>query len=157
MDVDTYHTPKDKKSSSLSSPTSDKSQVRRKLEMSSISSPMTTKKKKSNEDEPKKPKKDELLSIHSINWRLKTGIATALEILDPHVDSSKLDIKQKVKMVLSKYTPKQILGVFCHIAESIGVDLSKCDLGKDFRTRQAASDAMTDCLVNYWNTIDQHR
>lgn len=158
MDVDTHRTPKGKKGSSSSSPASEKSQVRRKLEMSSISSPTKKKGKKIKSEKPTKDDKNEehgLLSIHSIQWKLKTGIDTALEILCPDVDTSELDITQKVNMVLDQYTPKQTMGAFCDIAKDIGVDLSRYDLDKSFMTRARSIKTMTECLVNYWNANDQ--
>ena len=163
-DVATKSTPKTKKGSTTVSPPSEKSLVRRKLEMSFLTSPPKKTKKikaedpKSNNSAPTDNRKQSAkmspppkLQAVSIDWTDVAEIDRSLSTVCPDENIDGLTLEDKLQMLMNKFTPRHLGFAFASVGNTLGVDMKTINIDKQFRTGLLASTMFIQSLSKYWN------
>ena len=129
--------------------------------MSSISSPpKKTKKHKAEDskssdatvaDKPKPKKTPPQIQARSIDWTSESDINRSLSMLFPDDDIDAMSVEDKLELLMSKFTPKQLGFAFGGFGKDIGVDMKTIDMDYHFQSFVRASAKYIECLTNYWN------
>ena len=138
--------------------------VRRKLEMSSLTSPSKKSKKikaedhksnnsalKDNRKQAAKLSPSPKLQAISIDWTDVAQIDRSLSTLCPDENIDDLTLEDKLQMLMNKFTPKQLGFAFASVGNTLGVDISTVNIDKAFQTRLLGSTLFIQSLAKYWN------
>lgn len=146
------------------SPPSEKSLVRRKLEMSSLTSPPKKTKKikaedpKSSNSAPKDKRKQSAktspppkLQAVSIDWTNVAEIDRSLSTVCPDENIDDLTLDDKLHMLMNNFPPRHLGFAFASVGHTLGVDMKTINIDKQFRTGLLASNLFIESLSKYWN------
>ena len=72
-------------------------------------------------------------------------------MLFPDDDIDAMSVEDKLELLMSKFTPKQLGFAFGGFGKDIGVDMKTVDMDYHFQSSVRASAKYIECLTNYWN------